>query len=37
MVTGVGRRRAGRPAPGEHGIMIAFGPGLTTEAALLRF
>jgi predicted naringenin-chalcone synthase len=26
-----------RPAPGDHAILIAFGPGLTTEAALLRF
>ncbi len=26
-----------RPRPGEHAVMIAFGPGLTTEAALLRF
>ena len=26
-----------RPRPGDHAIMIAFGPGLTTEAALLRF
>jgi len=29
--------RESRPAPGEYGVMIAFGPGLTTEAALLRF
>jgi predicted naringenin-chalcone synthase len=26
-----------RPTPGEYGVMIAFGPGLTTETALLRF
>jgi len=26
-----------RPRPGDHAIMIAFGPGLTAEAALLRF
>jgi len=26
-----------RPRPGDHAIMIVFGPGLTTEAALLRF
>lgn len=26
-----------RPAPGDHAILIAFGPGLTTEAALVRF
>jgi alkylresorcinol/alkylpyrone synthase len=26
-----------RPKPGEHAVVIAFGPGLTTEAALLRF
>jgi len=28
---------AERPAPGDHAILMAFGPGLTTEAALLRF
>lgn len=26
-----------RPAPGDHGLLLAFGPGLTTEAALVRF
>lgn len=26
-----------RPAPGDHAILMAFGPGLTTEAALVRF
>ncbi|WP_322753210.1 type III polyketide synthase [Frankia sp. Cas3] len=26
-----------RPEAGDHAVLIAFGPGLTTEAALLRF
>jgi predicted naringenin-chalcone synthase len=26
-----------RPAPGDYGVLLAFGPGLTTEAALVRF
>lgn len=26
-----------RPAPGEYGVLMAFGPGLTTESALVRF
>lgn len=26
-----------RPRPGEYGVMMAFGPGLTIEALLLRF
>jgi predicted naringenin-chalcone synthase len=26
-----------RPAPGEHGVIMAFGPGLTMESALIRF
>lgn len=29
--------RAGRPKVGEWGVMMAFGPGLTLETALLRF
>nr|WP_263430300.1 3-oxoacyl-[acyl-carrier-protein] synthase III C-terminal domain-containing protein [Nannocystis pusilla] len=26
-----------RPEPGEYGVMMAFGPGLTMESLLLRF
>ncbi|MBL7488347.1 type III polyketide synthase [Frankia sp. AgW1.1] len=26
-----------RPAPGDYALLMAFGPGLTTEAALVRF
>jgi predicted naringenin-chalcone synthase len=26
-----------RPRPGEHGVLMAFGPGLTIEGMLLRF
>jgi len=26
-----------KPQPGEYGVMLAFGPGLTMEGALLRF
>jgi predicted naringenin-chalcone synthase len=29
-------RTAGRPAPGRHAVVMAFGPGLTLYAALLR-
>ncbi|GGQ81118.1 type III polyketide synthase [Couchioplanes azureus] len=29
--------RQSRPAPGEHGVLMAFGPGLTMESALVRF
>ena len=29
--------RAGQAAPGDYGVMMAFGPGLTLEACLLRF
>jgi predicted naringenin-chalcone synthase len=29
--------RTDRPKPGEYGILMAFGPGLTLETALLRF
>jgi predicted naringenin-chalcone synthase len=29
--------RAGRTRAGEWGVMLAFGPGLTVEATLLRF
>jgi len=29
--------RKARPAPGEHGVLMAFGPGLTMESALVRF
>jgi predicted naringenin-chalcone synthase len=29
--------RAKRPHPGEWGVMLAFGPGLTVESTLLRF
>ncbi|MEV0578396.1 type III polyketide synthase [Streptomyces sp. NPDC050392] len=29
--------REARPAPGEHGVIMAFGPGLTMESALIRF
>lgn len=29
--------RVDRPAPGEHGVLMAFGPGLTMEAALVQF
>jgi predicted naringenin-chalcone synthase len=25
------------PTPGEYGVMMAFGPGLTLEAALIRW
>ena len=26
-----------RPAPGDYGVLMAFGPGLTMEAALLQW
>ncbi|MGW0085220.1 type III polyketide synthase [Streptomyces sp. NPDC003393] len=29
--------REERPAPGEHAVLMAFGPGLTMESALVRF
>jgi predicted naringenin-chalcone synthase len=29
--------RSGHTRPGEWGVMMAFGPGLTLETALLRF
>ncbi|MFG3255711.1 type III polyketide synthase [Streptomyces sp. NPDC048172] len=29
--------RTSRPAPGEYGVVMAFGPGLTMESALVRF
>ncbi|MET7479237.1 type III polyketide synthase [Streptomyces sp. NPDC005648] len=29
--------RDARPAPGEHAVLMAFGPGLTMESALVRF
>ncbi|MGW3198632.1 type III polyketide synthase [Streptomyces sp. NPDC001118] len=29
--------REARPAPGEHAVLMAFGPGLTMESALVRF
>ena len=29
--------RSGRPRPGEWGVMMAFGPGLTLETCLFRF
>jgi 3-oxoacyl-[acyl-carrier-protein] synthase III len=29
-------RRAGRPGPGQLAVVLAFGPGLTLYAALLR-
>jgi len=28
---------AQKPKPGEYGVMLALGPGLTVEAALLKF
>jgi alkylresorcinol/alkylpyrone synthase len=30
-------QRCGRPAPGDYGLLMAFGPGLTMEAALVRW
>jgi predicted naringenin-chalcone synthase len=30
-------QRLGRPAPGDYGLLMAFGPGLTMEAALIRW
>ena len=30
-------RRSGRPERGDHAVLMAFGPGLTMEGALLRF
>ena len=30
-------QRLGRPAPGDYGLLMAFGPGLTMEAALVRW
>jgi len=30
-------QREGRVRPGDHGVMLAFGPGLTIEGALLRW
>ncbi|BCL13259.1 type III polyketide synthase [Micromonospora sagamiensis] len=29
--------RTSRPKPGEYGVLMAFGPGLTMESALVRF
>jgi predicted naringenin-chalcone synthase len=29
--------RTSHPAPGEYGVLMAFGPGLTMESALVRF
>jgi predicted naringenin-chalcone synthase len=29
--------RSGRANPGDYGVMMAFGPGLTLETCLLRF
>jgi predicted naringenin-chalcone synthase len=30
-------QRCGRPAPGDYGVLMAFGPGLTMEAALVQW
>lgn len=30
-------QRRGRPAPGDHGVLMGFGPGLTMEGMLLRW
>ncbi len=30
-------QRRGQPAPGDYGLLMAFGPGLTMEAALVRW
>ncbi len=30
-------QRTGRPRPGDYGLLMAFGPGLTMEAALLQW
>jgi len=30
-------QRLGQPAPGDYGLLMAFGPGLTMEAALIRW
>jgi predicted naringenin-chalcone synthase len=30
-------QRRGRPAPGDHGVLMGFGPGLTLEGAVLRW
>jgi predicted naringenin-chalcone synthase len=30
-------QRCGRPAPGDHGVLMGFGPGLTMEGLLLRW
>jgi len=30
-------QRQGQPAPGDYGLLMAFGPGLTMEAALIRW
>jgi alkylresorcinol/alkylpyrone synthase len=30
-------QRCGQPAPGDYGLLMAFGPGLTMEAALVRW
>jgi predicted naringenin-chalcone synthase len=30
-------QRCGQPAPGDYGLLLAFGPGLTMEAALVRW
>jgi predicted naringenin-chalcone synthase len=30
-------QRLGRPAPGDYGLLMAFGPGLTMEAMLIRW
>ncbi len=29
--------RSGQPAPGDYGVLLAFGPGLTMEGALIRW
>jgi predicted naringenin-chalcone synthase len=29
--------RVDRPRPGEYGVLVTFGPGLTIEGAVLRF
>jgi len=30
-------QRHGAPQPGDHGVLMAFGPGLTMESALVRW
>ena len=29
--------RVGRPSPGDYGVLLAFGPGLTMESALVQW